>query len=85
MDTALGVAALHVPGAAEIVERLYSSDGWEGVGEEAPDEVDLQMIREAQTDPDCAIFASDGTLSSKETNQQAGSASPLPMRSATSS
>jgi hypothetical protein len=41
------------------VERLYSSDGWEGVGEEAPDEVDLQMIREAQTDPDCAIFASD--------------------------
>ena len=43
----------------EIVERLYSSDGWEGVGEEAPDEVDLQMIREAQTDPDCAIFASD--------------------------
>ena len=43
----------------EIVERLYSSDGWEGVGEEAPDEVDLQMIREAQTDPDCAIFSSD--------------------------
>lgn len=46
----------------EIVERLYSSDGWEGVEEEAPDEVDLQMIREAQTDPDCAVFVSDGEV-----------------------
>ncbi len=43
----------------EIVKNLYASDGWDVVMEESPDEIDLQMIREAQADPDCSVFASD--------------------------
>jgi len=43
----------------EIVEEMYRTDGWDAVAEEAPDEADLQMIREAQADPDCSAFASD--------------------------
>lgn len=42
-----------------IVKRLYSSNGWDTVEEAEPDEIDLQMIREAQSDPDCSTFASD--------------------------
>lgn len=43
----------------EIVEKLYTSDGWSAIEEESPDEIDLQIIREAQNDPDCSVFASD--------------------------
>ena len=43
----------------DIVKRLYSSNGWETVEEVEPDEADLQMLREIQSDPDCATFASD--------------------------
>lgn len=48
----------------DIVKRLYSSDGWDAVEETEPDEIDLQMIREAQTDPDCGVFASDAEVQS---------------------
>lgn len=41
----------------EIVERLYSG-GWDAVEEAEPDEIDLQMIRDAKTDPDCKTLAS---------------------------
>jgi len=41
------------------MERLYSSDAWDSIEETEPDEIDLQMIQEAQTDPDCSSFASD--------------------------
>lgn len=40
-----------------IIERLYSVDGWDAVEEEEPDEIDLEMIRELQTDPDCMTTA----------------------------
>ncbi len=40
-----------------IVERLYSADGWDAVEEEAPDAVDLEMLRELQADPDCSTIA----------------------------
>ena len=40
-----------------IVEQLYSDD-WEAVEEISPDEVDLQMIHDAQNDPDCHSFMS---------------------------
>ena len=46
----------------DIVTRLYSSNGWDTVEEVAPDEVDLQMIRAAQSDPDCSTFASDSEV-----------------------
>ncbi len=46
----------------DYVKRLYSSDGWAAVEEVEPDEVDLQMIREAQADPDCSTFASDAEV-----------------------
>lgn len=41
----------------KIVEGLYSdSGGWGSVMEEEPDEIDLQMIRDALDDPDCREF-----------------------------
>lgn len=43
----------------DIVKRLYSSSSWETVEEVEPDEMDLQMLREIQTDPDCTTFAPD--------------------------
>ena len=42
----------------KIVEGLYSDDGWSSISEEEPDEIDLQMIREALGDPDCREFVS---------------------------
>lgn len=43
----------------KIVKQMYSSDSWDAVENTEPDEIDLQMIREAQTDPDCSTFVSD--------------------------
>lgn len=37
-----------------------SGNGWDAIEETDPDEIDLQMIQEAQNDPDCQIF--DGTI-----------------------
>lgn len=42
-----------------IVERLYAGGAWEAIDEAEPDEIDLQMIREAQTDPNCSELATD--------------------------
>ncbi len=39
----------------EIV-RGISESAWDGIQEEEPDEFDLQMIRDAATDPDCKAF-----------------------------
>lgn len=41
------------------MEICYSSDAWDKIEEIEPDEIDLQMIQDAQTDPDCGSFASD--------------------------
>ena len=40
----------------EIVESMAVS-GWDGIEEEAPDEFDLQMIRDAESDPDCRVIS----------------------------
>lgn len=37
-----------------------SGNGWDAIEEIDPDEIDLQMIQEAQNDSDCQIF--DGTI-----------------------
>lgn len=39
-----------------IVEGLYNTD-WEDIEEVEPDEIDLQMIHDANTDPDCHVFS----------------------------
>lgn len=41
-----------------IVEQMYSG-AWDKIEEIEPDEIDLQMVRDAQADPDCKVFASD--------------------------
>lgn len=33
-----------------------SGNGWDAIEEAEPDEIDLQLIREAQSDPDCQVF-----------------------------
>jgi len=33
-----------------------SGNGWDAVKEVEPDDIDLQMINEAQNDPDCQTF-----------------------------
>lgn len=33
-----------------------SGSGWDAIEEVEPDDIDLQMIQEAQNDPDCHIF-----------------------------
>ena len=43
----------------EIVKQMYSSNSWDTIENVEPDEIDLQMIREAQADPDCSTFAAD--------------------------
>lgn len=42
-----------------MIERMYTVPDWDSVGEEEPDEIDLEMIREIRDDPDCATLASD--------------------------
>ncbi len=42
----------------DFVERLYSGDKWDLIEEVEPDEIDLQMIQEAQADPECSSLAS---------------------------
>ena len=46
----------------QIVEELYAADGWDAVEEEEPDKIDLQMIHEAQNDPDCSVLAPEGEV-----------------------
>lgn len=41
----------------ELVQQLYA-DGWDSIEEVQPDELDLQMIRQIQQDPDCQDFVS---------------------------
>lgn len=41
-----------------IVEQIYFCI-WDLIEEVEPDEIDLQMVHDAQTDPDCKVFASD--------------------------
>lgn len=33
-----------------------SGNGWDSIEEVEPDEIDLQLIHEAQSDPDCQVF-----------------------------
>ena len=33
-----------------------SGNGWDSIEEADPDEIDLQMIQEAESDPDCRAF-----------------------------
>ncbi len=43
----------------KIVEGLYSEgSSWDSIPEEEPDEIDIEMIREALEDPDCRDFVS---------------------------
>ena len=46
----------------EIVKQMYSSNSWDAVESVEPDEIDLQMIQEAQDDPDCNTLASDSEV-----------------------
>lgn len=46
----------------EIVKRMYSSGSWDAIESVEPDEIDLQMLQEAQADPDCSAFASDAEI-----------------------
>lgn len=40
----------------EIVESM-AANKWDSIEEEVPDEIDLQMIRDAESDPDCRVIA----------------------------
>ncbi len=46
----------------KLIERLYDTGDWDSIEETEPDEIDLQMIHEAQSDPDCNEFASDAEV-----------------------
>ena len=39
----------------EVVQG-FSEEAWDNIEEEEPDEIDLQMIRDAETDPECKVF-----------------------------
>ena len=39
----------------EIVREI-SENAWDEIEEEEPDEFDLQMIRDAEADPDCKVI-----------------------------
>ena len=39
----------------EIVREI-SENAWDVIEEEEPDEFDLQMIRDAEADPDCKVI-----------------------------
>lgn len=47
----------------DIVTRLYGT-GWAAVEEVEPDDIDLQMIQDAKTSPDCTTFASEEDIRS---------------------
>lgn len=40
------------------MEIEYSKLTWDDIEEEAPDATDLQMLADAQNDPDCQVFLS---------------------------
>lgn len=43
----------------DIVTHLYDEDAWIKIEEEEPDEIDLQMIRDIEANPDCQTFATE--------------------------
>ena len=38
------------------IVRGITESAWDNIEEEEPDAFDLQMIRDAETDPDCRVF-----------------------------
>lgn len=51
MDDALAVRLW------DIVLGITTENAWDDIEEEEPDAFDLQMIHDAETDPDCKIFS----------------------------
>jgi len=51
---------------AEVVWNLilkkFPSPSWDGIKEELPDEIDLQMLKEIETDPECHEFTKESDI-----------------------
>ena len=43
----------------DMITDIFPSRSWSDIEEVEPDEVDLQMLREIATDPDCSTFVSE--------------------------
>ena len=41
-----------------IIETTFANKGWKTIPEEAPDEIDLQMLKEIKSNPECQDFVS---------------------------
>lgn len=42
----------------KIILNHFTDASWDNVGEETPDEIDLQMLKEIKENPDCHEFVS---------------------------
>ena len=42
-----------------MITDIFPSRSWSDIEEVEPDEIDLQMLREISTDPDCSTFVSE--------------------------
>ena len=42
----------------KIILKHFTDTSWDNVREEAPDEIDLQMLKEIKENPDCREFVS---------------------------
>lgn len=46
----------------EIITQKFKPSAWESIKEEAPDEIDLQMLKAIENDPECHEFVKESDI-----------------------
>lgn len=46
----------------EIISKKFTPSTWDNIPEEAPDEIDLQMLEAIENDPECREFVKESDI-----------------------
>lgn len=46
----------------ELIVERFSRPSWDGIEEEAPDAIDLQMLEAIEKDPECRVFTKEENI-----------------------
>lgn len=49
-----------------IILKKFTSVGWDNIEEEAPDDIDLQMLKAIETDSECHVFTKESDINWNE-------------------
>ena len=53
-------------------KHFNDANGWDAIEEIEPDEIDLDMLKEIDDDPDCKVFISEDELISRRLSRKTG-------------